>query len=120
MADNKVLKARGSLYGDIGVVSMISQKMKDEFYLALSLETEPKYEEINAIIMECSEMIIHKLSRVASGNPYYLDNFRDISNYAQLVVNKLSKLEGAIDSDCQKMECVKNEDGLVYWKEKED
>jgi len=108
MADNKVLKERGSLYGDIGVVSMISQKMKNEFYLALSLNTEPKYEDINTIIMECSEMIIHKLSRVASGNPYYIDNMRDISNYAQLVVNKLSEFEGAIDSECKKFEIKGN------------
>lgn len=47
---------------------------------------------------EAADMIVHKLARTLSGNPNYIDHYRDIAGYAQLVVDRLQETDGAIDS----------------------
>ena len=41
-----------------------------------------------------SFMIIHKLSRINSGDWKYLDHWRDIQGYAQLIINELEHQNG--------------------------
>ena len=47
---------------------------------------------------EAADMIVHKLARTLSGNPNYIEHYRDIAGYAQLVVDRLQETDGAIDS----------------------
>ena len=42
-------------------------------------------------IVESIDMICHKLGRIANGDPFYDDSWRDIEGYARLVTNFLEK-----------------------------
>ncbi|RUO17092.1 hypothetical protein EJK55_1172 [Moraxella catarrhalis] len=42
-------------------------------------------------------MIAHKISRLIAGDSYFIDTWRDIAGYAQLVVNELSNEPKATD-----------------------
>lgn len=63
---------------------------------------------------EALDMIVHKIGRILNGNPNYIDSFRDIAGYAELVVNYLKELDGAADSKSIQMERVNGN-----WKEVE-
>lgn len=45
----------------------------------------------NPIIYEGLVYIFQKLARIASGDPNYIDNYRDIAGYAQLIADYLEK-----------------------------
>jgi len=92
---NKTLQERGLKYGAFKDFSEISQNLKDIVYLNLNLD--PKMPEINNVIVEGIDMICHKLARIANGNPYYLDSWRDLSAYAKLVCDELEITERAVD-----------------------
>lgn len=38
---------------------------------------------------EALHMIIHKIGRIANGNPHHVDSWRDIAGYATLVADRL-------------------------------
>ena len=46
-------------------------------------------------------MIMHKISRILNGDPNYVESWRDISGYAELVVKELGETEGATDGVVQ-------------------
>ena len=93
----KILKERGNKYGEFKDFAEISQKLKDTIFLSLNLNTKPEFEEVNNVILEGLEMICHKLARIANGDPYYLDSWRDLSAYAKLVCDELEKTDGVTD-----------------------
>ena len=43
-------------------------------------------------------LICNKIARIINGDPDYIDNWRDIAGYAQLIVNELQDTNGASDS----------------------
>ena len=92
---SKILEERGKRYGEFETLASVSQNIKDEIYLLLSLDPEKK--DINKVILEGLDMIIHKLARIANGDPYYVDSWRDLSAYAKLVYDKLENTDGSID-----------------------
>lgn len=92
---DEVLQERGSKYGDFSDLSLISQKLKDTVFSSINLKH--KDEKLNSAIKESIEMICHKLARISNGDAYYLDSWRDMSNYAKLVVDKLEKTDGVTD-----------------------
>jgi len=86
-----VIKERGKIYGDFKDIANISQKIKAMYYLH-SNESDP-------VINEGIDMIIHKLTRIINGGSKYIDNFRDLSAYAQLIIDYLeNQSEEALDS----------------------
>jgi hypothetical protein len=36
------------------------------------------------VVREAIDMILHKLARIAAGNPYFEDHWKDIAGYASL------------------------------------
>jgi len=88
-----IIEQREKIYGDFEDIAETSQKIKDMFYS--SLINDP-----DCAIKESFEMIAHKLSRIINGGYNYIDNWRDIAGYAQLVVKYLeNQAEEAIDSE---------------------
>lgn len=79
----QTLNAREKTHGKFKEVAMISQCMKD-----LMGRTGYSYAQNEAI-----DMIVHKLARIASGNPNEIDHWLDIQGYCQLVIDDLNSLQ---------------------------
>ena len=82
---DEVLEQRGSRYGDFKFHAEIACELKD----SLNTKDLPTY-----YMREAADMICHKLARIANGDPFYDDSWRDIAGYAQLVVDILNGNEG--------------------------
>jgi hypothetical protein len=83
---NKVLEERGSRYGEFHDLAIISQTIKDMYYLNQNENVTPAMD-------EAMEMIIHKLARIINGDQRYRDNFIDIQGYCQLYLDELNRIE---------------------------
>jgi hypothetical protein len=83
---DKVLKERGSRYGEFHNLARISKKIKDMYYMDQKRNVTPAMD-------EAMEMIIHKLARIINGDPYYKDNLIDIQGYCQLYLDELDRIE---------------------------
>jgi len=89
----KVIEERRKVYGDFKDIAETSQKLKETMFNA--------YKHSDEVAKESLDMIFHKLARISgSSNGWkYIDNWRDISAYAKLVVDYLeNQSEEALDS----------------------
>lgn len=72
--------------GEYDVASAISQAIKtavkDTTYFG---GRAPDY------MLEAIDMIANKLARIACGDPYHLDHWKDIAGYAKLVMAQIEK-----------------------------
>ena len=89
--EQKQLLDRRDIYGNYKNISLTSQKMKKVFNDTYSIELD-EYEK------EAIDMILHKIARIAHSKKKYVDNWRDIIGYAQLVIDEYEKNPDAIDS----------------------
>lgn len=92
---NQTLKSRGDRYGPFENHAHIAQEMKRTVnsHLApkvfnLASEGVITMPEADAIL-ECVDMVCHKLARIANGDPLYIDSWHDIIGYVTLVENTL-------------------------------
>lgn len=80
---NEILKERGDRYGEFKDQAQISQALKSiALHRSHTRDWEP-------YMIEAVEMILHKISRIANGDPYYTDSWRDIEGYAKIVADRL-------------------------------
>lgn len=107
---DSTLEERGLRYGDFANQAQLSQGLKNavmQHYFTThggaSATPLPTY------MVEALSMILHKVARVVNGDPLYVDSWRDISAYAELVVRGLSTTEGATDS---RVTTVTNKEGV--------
>lgn len=80
-----ILAARGSVYGPFIDNAACSQELKSV------IQAHRKQRPLAPDIQEALDMIAFKISRILTGNPAYVDNWRDIAGYATLVANRLEK-----------------------------
>ena len=105
-----IVNQRSKIYGDFKDIAIVSQIIKDMYYVENNSEND-------AVINEAFEMIAHKMARIISGGSNYLDNWRDIIGYSKLVIDYLKdEANEAIDS---KVIYLKKEPGRD-WKEMKD
>jgi len=83
----EVLKDRGEKYGPFSGHAMISQNIKTAMF-------ENQRRTMGSSKKEALEMIAHKIARIVNGDPDYIDSWRDIAGYAQLIVNELDEAQG--------------------------
>lgn len=84
---DETLAQRGTRYGSFTDHAAISQRLQQTFYQHMvTHQSEP----IPPYMVEAINMIFHKLARIANGDPYYDDNWRDLSGYSKLVVDILN------------------------------
>lgn len=76
------LEERGNRYGAFIDQATIAQSLK----IIINSAKLPEH-----YMSESVDMICNKLARIANGDPYYDDSWRDIAGYAQLVVDILEK-----------------------------
>ena len=89
----ETLKQRGNRYGEFSSHAKCSQQLKQVLYGHLQSHNQRKLE---PYMVEALDMIVHKLARIANGDPFYDDNWRDIAGYSQLVVNELNKKDSDV------------------------
>ena len=99
----QILNERGSRYGKFENIATISCELETVFYEGLMANLnkyEPEYKDnVEALLedkfppfmREGVKMIVHKLARIANGDPFYDDSWKDIAGYATLVVEILNK-----------------------------
>lgn len=94
MNTRSILEERGSRYGDFKTHAEITVELKDAFSRAIwrRCDNVEDYDNLFPPYMqEAVDMIMHKLGRIANGDPFYDDSWIDIAGYAQLVVDELRK-----------------------------
>lgn len=104
-ATSAMLNERGSRYGKFENQAKISCKLEEAFFEGLMnnlISSNPKLLEYGNLeqsfddlfppyMKEAIKLILHKIARIANGDPFYDDSWKDISGYATLVVEILQK-----------------------------
>lgn len=83
---DETLAQRNTRYGSFKNHAEISQQLQN--YIKMNIAA--RQQTIEPYMAEAITMICHKLARIANGDPYYDDSWRDIAGYAQLVVDTLN------------------------------
>ena len=83
---DKTLEERANRYGDFETHSILSQSLNQ---IILRHASQYQKQSMQPYMMEAIMMICHKLARIANGDPYYDDSWRDIAGYAQRVYELL-------------------------------
>jgi len=86
---DEVLAERGTNYGEFPNHARLSQQLKTTFDTHVVEYGHPEL--FTNTMNEAIEMIMHKLARIANGDPTYVDSWTDIIGYTQLVVNGLTE-----------------------------
>lgn len=81
---DRILAQRGEQYGDFAEQAIISQSLK------LVIRNGIGTKHMRDFQREAIEMILHKVARIANGNPDYRDSWDDIAGYAKLVSDRLA------------------------------
>ena len=94
-----ILAARGAHYGNFATQAQLSQVLKNNvmqhyFNTHGGAEAPP----LPPFIVEAVSVILHKVARIANGDSMYIDSWRDIAGYSELVVEELLTTEGATDA----------------------
>jgi hypothetical protein len=77
------LDERGKRYGSYAEKAEIIQDMK------WLIRSGSSWLAMDADMKESLEMIIHKIGRIVTGDPTYLDSWTDVIGYAKLVEDRL-------------------------------
>jgi hypothetical protein len=99
---HNVLEQRDTQYGkceDLASLSQaLSQTVIQHYFKTHGGQEAPP---LPPFMVETLQMICHKLSRIANGDPMYIESWRDISGYAELVCTTLKDTPGASDAIVQ-------------------
>ncbi|RTL05689.1 hypothetical protein EKK58_07290 [Candidatus Dependentiae bacterium] len=88
MAEIKeTLNQRSSRYGTF------EQNVKIVEGFKAVMEASPSYEYLTPMHKEVLGMVFHKMSRMLSGDPNYIDNVHDIIGYSKILEDYLIKLD---------------------------
>jgi hypothetical protein len=77
-----LLADREKTHGDFSAHARITQELKRAFYGHLVAK-------LSDVQAESVDMILHKLGRIAAGDPNFPDHWQDIQGYARLVSERL-------------------------------
>jgi hypothetical protein len=103
MTDIKqTLNERGKRYGSFKGHAEVSQRLK--VVVQEELETREKF--LSPVQQEAVDMILHKLARIVNGDSNYIDSWRDIVGYTQLVVDELLATDGSTDVKTLPLEVI--------------
>ena len=82
---NETLNQRGKRYGSFESQGELSQKLKE------TMREVQGWEGLTPSQKESLDMIVHKIARIINGDPNYADSWHDISGYATLIDEALTK-----------------------------
>lgn len=81
---NSTLASRQSSHGDFIQNSIVMQSLKD------ICRNSPNWNNLPPHMKEAIDMNCHKLGRILSGDPNFVDHWHDIGGYVKLVENILT------------------------------
>ena len=81
----KILAERGQTHGDFSSQAECAQDLKKAFH------NWAQYNTLTPYMKEAVDMILHKLARVATGDPFVQDHWDDIAGYATLVSDRVAR-----------------------------
>jgi hypothetical protein len=81
------LDERGKRYGSYMEKAFIIQEIKR------ILRSASSWERMDPDMQESLDMVIHKIGRIVTGDPEYLDSWIDVIGYAKLVADRLEGVE---------------------------
>lgn len=86
MADiDKILAERGKTHGDFSNQAECAQDLKKAFYLWAM------HNRLTPYMKESVDMILHKLARISTGDPFVEDHWDDIAGYAKLASDRVGR-----------------------------
>ena len=80
---DQILAQRGKTHGDFTDNAQVSQDLKQV------VEASVNWDKLSAVQKEAIHMILHKISRIVSGNANEPDHYDDIAGYATLAKDRL-------------------------------
>ena len=83
-----LIKTRNKHYGDFETEAMLIQELNTAVLYHAESVSEV---ELSPLHREAIHMILHKIGRIANGNPNHADSWQDIAGYAQMVVDYIEK-----------------------------
>lgn len=86
MSVQKILDERGSRYGEFAEHAKIAQDLMD------IMRNTKKWNQLDPDMKQALQVIMDKVARILNGDPFYDDNWVDISGYATLIVQRLAKI----------------------------
>ena len=101
MEITEVLTERGKNYGSYELQSARGQEIQKAMHL--------DDDRLTSFERDALQMIAMKLSRITFGNPHYIENWRDICGYSQLVIDILNNMNGAVDARVIRREVINGE-----------
>ena len=89
--EQSLLETRGSTHGDFKDNSDLVQGLK------LLVLSRPEWYDLENYQKEAIDMIFHKIGRIMLGDHKFIDSWRDIAGYAELVTKQLEQDPEASD-----------------------
>ena len=86
---NKTLNERGVSYGDFTDNAFVAQQLKDV------VRTGRAWIDATSAQREAIDMILSKISRLVTGDPFHKDSWHDIQGYAKLAEDRLVLMQPA-------------------------
>lgn len=95
-----ILRERGDRYGSFDSHARITYGIKGV------MQASPNWVggKLSYSQREALDMVAHKIGRILNGDPNYIDSWRDLCGYSQLIVNELMGTDGASDAKVAKFE----------------
>lgn len=90
------LAERGSRYGDFEGHAYLTQCIKG------AMREADGWDDLDNDMVECLEMVAHKIGRIINGDPEYVDSWTDIIGYVRLVEKRLIADHAALDEKIKK------------------
>lgn len=81
------LDERGKRYGSYTEKAAIIQQMKE------SMRAGSSWAGMDADMKESLEMVVHKIGRIVTGDPTYLDSWVDVEGYTKLISDRLQGVQ---------------------------
>lgn len=78
-----LLATRGSSHGEFRENSTTAQVIKS------TMRRSKNWEKLQPFQQEALDMIAHKIGRIFSGDPHFLDHWEDIAGYAKLAADRV-------------------------------
>lgn len=78
-----LLAVRGSSHGEFRENSTTAQVIKS------TMRRSKNWEKLQPFQQEALDMIAHKIGRIFSGDPHFLDHWEDIAGYAKLAADRV-------------------------------
>lgn len=93
----ETLEQRGATHGDFPRQAILSQKLKK------LIKDSKNWNDMTYSHNEAIELILHKLARICEGDAFFIDSWRDIIGYSQLIINGLENDSRASDVRVEKI-----------------